>query len=210
MIKKNIIAVSGRIGSGKDTVADYLVTHHGFKRMSFAESLKDAVAVIFGWDRILLEGSTTRSRQWREQVDTWWAERLGIPNLTPRYVLQQWGTDVLRRHFHDGIWIASLQYKLENSEDDVVITDARFKNEIDAIKNIGGTTLRVSRGPTPDWYDVALKYNQGDGQAALTLDALGIHASEYSSVGLQYDYQLDNNGTITDLHDKIKAVLDSV
>lgn len=208
-MKKNIIiGISGTIGSGKDTVADYLVTFHGFKRLSFASSLKDAVASIFGWDRTLLEGSTRASREWREQVDVWWADRLGIPYLTPRYILQQWGTDVLRSHFHDEIWVASLENRLRNTTDDVVITDCRFSNEVTAIKNAGGITIRANRGPTPSWYDLAIKYNDGDSQAALTLDNLGIHASEYSSVGLDYDHQLDNNGSIDDLHQRILGILD--
>ena len=46
-----ILGVTGFIGSGKDTVADYLCTFHGYKRISFAASLKDAIASIFGWDR---------------------------------------------------------------------------------------------------------------------------------------------------------------
>ena len=83
-----ILGVTGLIGSGKDTIADYLVTEHGFKRISFAASLKDAVAAVFNWDRELLEGTTKQSRQWREQVDTWWADRLQMSNLTPRWVLQ--------------------------------------------------------------------------------------------------------------------------
>lgn len=205
-----IIAVAGLIGSGKDTVADYLCTFHGFKRLSFASSLKDAVSSVFGWDREMLEGSTKSSREWREQVDPWWAERLNMPNLTPRHILQQWGTEVLRNHFHDDIWIASVENKLRTAQDDIVITDCRFRNELTAIKRVGGITMRVNRGPNPSWYDTAVQYNKGAEFQELLLAELndsGVHASEYSSVGLEYDHQIDNNGDLLQLYDKINKVI---
>ena len=208
-----IIVVSGLIGSGKDTIADCLCTFHGFKRLSFASSLKDAVAAVFGWERDLLEGSTKASREWREQVDPWWSQRLGIPQLTPRWILQQWGTDVLRKSFHDDIWIASVEHKLLSLKDDIVITDCRFPNELDAIKRVGGVTIRANRGPLPEWYDAAISYNKGEhgnmtwALSKTKLDKLGIHASEYSSVGLEYDYQIDNNGTLDELHTQINQLL---
>jgi dephospho-CoA kinase len=40
-----LIGLVGLIGSGKDTVAERLVTQHGFERDSFAKSLKDALLV---------------------------------------------------------------------------------------------------------------------------------------------------------------------
>ena len=81
-----IIGICGLIGAGKDTAADHLVNIHEFRRESFANTLKDAVAYVFGWDRTMLEGRTKQAREWREQVDPWWAERLDMPNLTPRRV----------------------------------------------------------------------------------------------------------------------------
>ena len=117
-----IIGVCGFIGCGKDTVADYLVNFHEYRRESFADSLKDSVAAVFGWDRIMLEGRTKESREWREQVDKWCAERLDMPTLTPRWVLQYWGTEVCRKTFHDDIWIASIENKLRQSKDNIVIS----------------------------------------------------------------------------------------
>jgi dephospho-CoA kinase len=67
-----IVGFCGLISAGKDTAANYLCDYHGYRRDSFANTLKDAVANVFGWDRILLEGRTTEAREWREQVDTWW------------------------------------------------------------------------------------------------------------------------------------------
>jgi hypothetical protein len=208
-----IVGVTGLIGSGKDTIANYLTTFHGFKKESFANSLKDAVAHVFGWDREMLEGTTKSSREWREQVDPWWAERLDMPNLTPRWILQYWGTEVCRKGFHDDIWIAALEHKLLKSTDNVVISDCRFANEVKAIKNAGGITIRVMRGPEPEWYDAAIQYNKGPNGNSLwalskaKLEKLKIHASEYSSVGLSYDYYLENNGSIDDLYKQVESII---
>lgn len=208
-----IIGVCGFIGSGKDTVADYLTNFHGFRRESFANSLKDAVAQVFGWDRTMLEGRTKQAREWREQQDDWWANRLNMPNLTPRWVLQYWGTEVCRRAFHDDIWIAALENKLRNSTDDIVISDCRFPNEIKSIKDAGGIVVRVHRGPEPEWYDAAVSMNLGD-QGNMTwalskekIKTLGIHASETAWVGTKFDAILDNNASIDDLFVQVKSLV---
>jgi len=203
-----IIGICGFIGSGKDTVADYLVNFHEFRRESFASTLKDAVSAVFGWDRTLLEGRTKEAREWREQVDPWWAERLDMPTLTPRWVLQYWGTEVCRKAFHDDIWIASLENKLRNSKDHVVISDCRFPNEIASIKNAGGLIVWVRRGELPDWYQYAVAANQlGSNLALNELKMRKIHASETAWVGTDFDYEIDNNGTIDDLYQKIQSIV---
>lgn len=187
-----IIGISGFQGSGKDTIADYLCNIYGFKRDSFAATLKDAVAAVFGWDRELLEGRTRESRTWREQVDTWWANRLDMPNLTPRLVLQQWGTEVARKAFHDDTWIASLENKLVRAHNDIVITDVRFPNEIKAVQNAGGLVIRVVRGPEPEWYDLAVETNQGTFNHMATAYP-EVHPSEWAWIGTEFDAVIDNN-----------------
>jgi len=208
-----IIGVVGLIGAGKDTIADYLVNIHQFRRESFANTLKDAVSAVFGWDRELLEGRTRQSREWREQVDAWWAERLGMPDLTPRWVLQYWGTEVVRKSFHDDTWIASLENKLRKSKDDVVISDCRFPNEIQAIKDAGGIVVRVHRGPDPEWYQLAEIVNRGPERnlewswAKTQLENFNIHASETAWIGTTFDAVIDNNHNMDNLYAQINDLV---
>lgn len=207
-----IIGVCGFIGSGKDTVADYLVNNHSYRRESFANTLKDAVASVFGWDRNMLEGRTKQAREWREQPDVWWSQRLGR-TITPRAVLQQWGTEVCRRGFHDDIWIASLENKLRTSTDDIVISDCRFPNEIKSIKEAGGTIVWVQRGALPVWYDAAVSVNKGPENNATwsiskqQLEQANIHASETAWVGTKFDLVLDNNSTLDHLFNQLEDML---
>ena len=207
-----IIGFVGLIGAGKDTAADYLVNFHGFRRDSFANTLKDAVAAVFGWDRVLLEGRTKEAREWREQKDEWWSKRLGM-NITPRWILQYWGTDVCRVAFHDDIWIASLENKMRKTTDNIVISDVRFPNEIEAIHNAGGIVIRIKRGEEPEWFDAAISANKGpDGNSTWSLsraklERLKIHASESSWVGGDIDYVVTNDGTIDELFSQIRNIV---
>jgi hypothetical protein len=210
-----IIGFVGFIGSGKDTAADYLVNYHGFRRDSFANTLKDAVACVFGWDRTLLEGRTSEARKWREQQDEWWTKRLGKP-ITPRWVLQYWGTEVCRQGFHDDIWIASLENKMRKTADNIVISDVRFPNEITAIHNAGGLVVRIKRGEDPEWYDAAVSTNRGpDGNSTWSLsisklERLGIHTSETAWVGGNIDHTVINNTTIDDMFGQIKNLVSNL
>ena len=205
-----IIGICGFIGSGKDTAANYLVGWHGFRRDSFAGALKDAVAHVFGWDRELLEGLTTEARAWREQVDPWWAERLGMPHLTPRWVLQYWGTEVCRTGFHDDIWIAALENRLRQRTGHTVISDVRFPNEVAAIRNAGGRIIWIKRGPDPEWCSTLVQMREHDIALGIRTDYMkqfNVHASEWAWVGTKFDAVVDNNGSVEQLYEQLKNLV---
>ena len=184
-----LLGICGLIGSGKDTVAEQLVKHHGFKRDSFAKSLKDAVSSMFNWDRKMLEGDTASSRHWREQPDAFWSERFGKP-ITPRWVLQYFGTEVMRHGMYDAIWVDSVigRYKGENT----VISDTRFINEIKTIKAHGGKIMLVKRGELPTREEMQKQ---------------GAHQSEWDWIGSDFDYVIENNGTKEELFDKVAELI---
>jgi len=193
-----IIGICGLIGSGKGTVADILEQKHGFMKMSFADSLKDAVAAVFGWPRNLLEGDTVESRAWREEIDPWWASRLGIPNLTPRWVLQYWGTEVLRKGFHDDIWVASIEHKLRDQSRHYVIPDTRFPNEIQMIKRNSGKVWCIKRGSDPEWFQ---NYQTNGAMPE------GIHASEWAWALSEFDDIIYNDGTVEQLYGVVNSTI---
>ncbi|MEY4331475.1 MAG: hypothetical protein RLZZ196_213 [Bacteroidota bacterium] len=207
-----IVGLCGLIGSGKDTAADYLVNHCGFVRESFANHLKDIAAVLFGWDRELLEGRSDKSRNWREQVDTWWSERLNF-TITPRFALQYLGTDVFRNHFHNDIWIASLENKLSKISNNVVITDCRFPNEIAAIKKLNGKVFRIVRGQEPDWFEDAKCFlrgperNIGWALSRQVIEDKQIHPSEYSWVLTDFDAIINNDKDLDVLYSQLKTLM---
>ncbi len=184
-----LIGIVGLIGSGKDTVAQRLVEKHGYVRDSFAKSLKDAVSSMFNWDREMLEGDTTSSRHWREQPDKFWSERFGKP-VTPRWVLQHFGTEVMRGHMYDAIWVDSCigRYKGQNT----VISDTRFVNEIKTIKAHGGIIICVKRGELP---------------TQKQMQERGAHQSEWDWLDSKFDITIQNNGTLEELYTKVDDLI---
>jgi hypothetical protein len=204
-----IIGICGFIGSGKDTAANYLVGWHGFRRDSFAGALKDAVAQVFGWDRELLEGLTPEARAWREQVDPWWAKRLNMPTLTPRWILQYWGTEVCRTGFHDDIWIAALENRLRQRTGHTVISDVRFPNEVASIRNAGGHIVWIKRGADPEWCSTLVEMRQNSTLGICTdyMQQFDVHASEWAWVGTRFDAVIDNNGSVEQLYASLKNLV---
>jgi hypothetical protein len=190
-----LIGVVGLIGSGKGTVSDRLVDMHGYKKDSFAKSLKDAVASMFNWDRAMLEGDTESSRHWREQPDKFWSEKFGKP-VTPRWVLQYFGTEVMRGQMYDAIWVDSCMGRYKGQK--TVIADVRFPNEVKQIRAHGGKIIRVKRAQDPEWF---VNYVEGN------IEPTGIHSSEYAWAKEEFDFTIENNGTKEELYAKIDALI---
>ena len=208
-----IIGISGFIGSGKGTVGTILTEQYNFKKDSFAASLKDACASIFDWPRDMLEGETAESRKWREEVDEWWSAKLNIPNLTPRLELQLMGTDVMRNHFNESIWFLTIENRIrKNPNQDVVISDVRFPNEIKFIQDVGGIMIRVNRGPNPVWYETAILANKGNSLAknAMTTMYSDAHFSEWAWVGANFNYEINNESTFENLNSQVRDIINGI
>ena len=198
-----IIGLLGRMSSGKDTVAQELVNTYSFRQDSYASTLKDMTAILFNWDRAMLSGDTLDGREAREVVDEWWAEKLGIPNFTPRLALQLIGTDVFRDSFHTDIWMLSTMARYNDNEN-VVISDCRFPNEVKAIRDVAGRIVQVDRGEIPEWWPVAKKAAVG-GEVAIKAmnEHYKIHASEWAWANQTPDELIHNDGTLEELYSMV-------
>lgn len=199
-----IIGLCGFQSAGKDTIADYLIKEHGFIRLTFASAVKDIISIMFGWPRIKLEGLTKEDREWREQVDYWWSKTLNIPNLSPRFVMQYIATDVFRKHFHPDIWVKIIENEINKILDlsvnkNIVISDCRFENEINMLSRLGGKIIQVYRDP-PYWFH---KYRNGENPNEIRY----IHQSEIEWIRCYRDFDIDNDGTIEELYEKVKSIL---
>jgi hypothetical protein len=164
---------------------------------------------VFGWDRELLEGLTTEARAWREQVDPWWAERLNMPHLTPRWILQYWGTEVCRQGFHDDIWIAALENRLRTRAGHTVISDVRFPNEVASIRNAGGRIIWIRRGADPEWCSTLVEMRERSTLGICTdyMQQFNVHSSEWAWVGTRFDAVVDNNGSVDELYASLKNLV---
>lgn len=195
-----IIGVCGLINSGKGTVADILVEQHNFKKISFADKLKDAVSTLFGWDRALLEGDTAESRAWREVEDEFWTKETGR-SITPRIVLQEFGTECMRQGFYDGIWVSIVKQQiLADPYTNWVIPDTRFPNEIKMLQEIGGQVWWVKRGTQPLWF---MDYR------ASGVEPKDIHASEWAWGRTEFTEEIANDGSLAELKNQVEDLLAS-
>jgi len=128
-----IIALTGYKQSGKSSVARTLQEQFGFTRMAFADPVKWAVQMIYGLSYDQLYGHL------KEEPDPRY-------DLTPRFIMQHFGTEVCR-HLHPDTWVLNLKRRMDYlpGQSNVVIDDLRFDNEAKAVREWGGKVWRVAR-----------------------------------------------------------------
>jgi hypothetical protein len=153
-----IYGFCGFAGSGKNTAASFLLNHTHGQAHSFAGPLKDAVAVIFGWSREMLEGDTPESRAWRDQPDAYWSSAFKRI-ITPRIILQEVGTDVFR-HYLPNMWVEAAGRRTQ-SNTAAVFTDTRFGNEMSWITSQNGVLIWVYRPEIPHLLDTTTTLIRG-------------------------------------------------
>ena len=192
-----IIGICGLIGSGKDTVANILVEYHNFQKFRFADKMKKAVSILFDWPMDLLNGDTTESREWRNKPDEFWSNVKG-EKITPRKVLQLFGTECMQGGFHKNFWVELVRKQLPKNYN-VVIADVRFPNEIKMVRELNGQLWQVRRGKLPDWF-------VGAQNGYIPKD---VHSSETQWImpDNKFDEIIHNNDTIENLHKKVSNLL---
>lgn len=201
-----IIGINGKAGSGKTTIAEYIHKKYNYDIMSFADPLKDCVSAIFGWDRSLLQGDTQISRSFRETKDDKWS-KIMKSDITPRKMLQFFGTECCRDKLGEDIWLNSLYCRIKS--DYVVVSDMRFENEFDFIVSLGGIVVKVVRdeGNDSKINNLAILAKCGDKNALEYLKKLNIHQSEWDLCNKKFDYIIKNDGSLLDLYNKIDLMI---
>lgn len=171
-----IIGLCGAAGSGKDTVAGILKREAGFSDISFAEPIYRAVAAVTG-----MSVEQLSDRRIKEQPIEW----LG---RSPRVLLQTLGTEWGRDTIRDDIWVRiAMQRAAEVTH--AAITDVRFANEAQAIRDAGGVVWRVVR------------------PLAVLDEEAARHPSEAGIADGLVDAVIDNSGTLDDLEAAIRRLL---
>lgn len=164
-----IIGLAGPAGSGKDTVADLLRTHSRFSKCAFADALRFEVCEAFGIEPLLLTHRPTKEEphaaltlaKCREHAFVGLLLRGGLYDRfdgsvedfmaaawSPRHIMQLWGTEY-RRVTDNGYWtgavVARINDAIKYNDTRHVITDVRFENEAQAVRNMGGVIWQVKR-----------------------------------------------------------------
>lgn len=169
-----IIGLSGYAQSGKDTIANHLVKHHGFTRVAFADPIREALYAMNPTINDIPELPGI-SLVWLVDKMGW--EFVKVDSPETRRLLQRFGTEVGRNLWGENFWVDKAMAKI-NNYDNVVITDVRYPNEYQAIKDANGYMWRVEKPG---------------------VSAVNRHESETALDELLFDGVLINKGTVEDL-----------
>lgn len=169
----HIIGLTGPAGSGKDTVADLLCTHAGAHKLAFADALRAEIVEAFCIEHVYLTRRETKEHPisalaLRRCLDTAFTGRMLIQHQlfnesqldldaprSPRQIMQWWGTEY-RRAATPGYWVSKAARHIHWLHKAlgarlVVITDVRFVDEANLVRNLGGQIWQIKR----PGYDVA-------------------------------------------------------
>jgi hypothetical protein len=136
----NLIGLSGYARSGKDTVAGILGEYYGYTRVSFADQLR---AFLYDHNNIILNyGTGGFPVRLRDEVDRIGWDRAKVLYPEVRKVQQDVGNGA-REFFGEDVWVNRVFGNLPDGR--VAVSDVRYPNEAQAIKDIGGIVLRVER-----------------------------------------------------------------
>ena len=125
-----LIGLVGKKFSGKDTMGKYMTQAYNFKRISFADRLKEHCKIRYGFEDAQLE-------ELKDIVDEKWG-------FTPRKTFKD--TGMRFREVDPDYWVNQVQFDIvTNDDDNIVVTDVRFQNEADMIRKNGGFLIGVSR-----------------------------------------------------------------
>lgn len=174
-----IIGLSGYARSGKDTIAEILIMNYGFKRLAFADNIRKAVKVI----NPIISGDIRAN----EMIDSYgWEVAKSTPEM--RRILQVFGTEVGRQMFGEDFWVQQVfrQMEQDNAYENFVITDVRYPNEADFIRERGGEIWRVSRS---------------------SIKAINSHSSETALDSYDFDRHISNDKDIADLSTEIFQIM---
>lgn len=184
---QTIVGLSGFARSGKDEAAAVLVNEFEFTRVAFADKLREMLYELNPLVAPTKEKYFVRPKEpvlLQEAIDAygWDGYKESDYGQEIRRLLQRLGTEAGRKTLWDTIWIDAAFAGV--STDRVVVTDARFFNEFDAIRERGGTIWRVER--------------TGVGPA-------NNHASEIEAIDYpHFQMTIDNDGTLEQYHEKIR------
>lgn len=151
-----LIGLIGYKRSGKNTVADLLGAQ--WSQVAFADPLRDAAYALNPIVYPYFDSDDgTAIIRYREVIDELGYEGAKTDYPEVRAILQRLGTDAIRA-LDDDFWLRAGMTRVDDqrTRGPVVVTDARFPNEADAIRKRGGYIVRVNRPgtiPGPDAHE---------------------------------------------------------